>query len=181
MEEPRVPGTLQMGGAGPLLHIHSWEQQTKSPSVSQKTCVSGFVRVTDRRLHRLSGHKASVWIPGPQTPPSACKWEGKSIKQSFRIFPWSFGNVGETPCREKNQDCSSAHFFKMFCLFMHLIISCVEGHTCGGQRAVCWGQLLFSHCVGPQDGAWRPGWTTGFITLEPYFFFFKFEIGSHSS
>lgn len=113
---PQGPGTSQMGvWPGPCLHIYSREQQTKSPSVSQKTCVSGFVRVTDRRLHGLSGHKASVWIPGPQTPPSACKWERKSIKQSFRISPWSFRALGETPCCEETKTVSQLMSLK-YCI-----------------------------------------------------------------
>lgn len=170
-----------MVGAGPCWHIHSWEQQTKSPSVSQKTCVSGFVRVTDRRLHGLSGHKASVWIPGPQTPPSACKWEGKSIKQSLGIFPWSFGNVVETPFRE-NTKTVPQHMPLKYCLFMHLIIVCVwKAHVgVGGPLAgpasllSLWGS---SGCIVEARPHCR------LITLEPYSFFFFFlslEAGSHS-
>lgn len=37
-------------------------------------------------------------------------------------------------------------------------------------------QLLSFHCVGAQGGAWRPGQATGFVTLEPYFFFFFFKV-----
>ncbi|XP_077833093.1 pyroglutamyl-peptidase 1 isoform X4 [Macaca mulatta] len=50
--EGQGPGTLQMGACPrPCLLTRSPESQTKRNSVFLKTCVSGFVQISDRSLH----------------------------------------------------------------------------------------------------------------------------------
>lgn len=50
----------------------------------------------------------------------------------------ALGLWGANSVSRLDQDCVSACPFKIFYLFMHLIIACVEGHPCGGQRTACW-------------------------------------------